>query len=124
MTNRKESLKQMDINETTKTTVSKGGAPTGNNNAGKGSQLTAMLRACLEADGRQKMREGVEAIGQKFAEGERWAVEFVFDRLEGKAIARTEITGADGSALPMGIRVEYVDAPSRPVSTSTDTEQV
>ena len=65
---------QKDIDETT----SKGGAPEGNNNAGKGSQLSALLRAALNANDRLKMRQGVEAVADAFAEGERWAVEFVF----------------------------------------------
>jgi hypothetical protein len=95
---------QKDTNETT----SKGGAPEGNNNAGKGSQLSALLRAALNANDRKKMRDGVEAVADAFSVGERWAIEFVFDRFEGKAVAKTEISGADGSPFPIGISVEYI----------------
>ena len=94
--------------DTENTNVNKRGAPLGNNNAGKGSQLSALLHAALHSDDRLKMRQGVEKIADAFAEGERWAVEFVFDRFEGKAVARTELTGADGAELPLNIGVTFV----------------
>lgn len=96
---------QEDINETN----SSRGAPEGNNNAGKGSQLSALLRAALNANDRLKMRQGVEKVADAFAEGERWAVEFVFDRFEGKAVAKQEISGADGSPLPLSIGIRLVN---------------
>jgi hypothetical protein len=98
----------MENQEDTNETTSKGGAPEGNNNAGKGSQLSALLRAALNANDRKKMRDGVEAVADAFSVGERWAIEFVFDRFEGKAVAKTEISGADGSPFPIGISVEYI----------------
>jgi len=99
---------QKDTNETN----SSRGAPEGNNNAGKGSQLSALLRAELNADDRKKMRAGVTKVADAFAEGERWAIEFVFDRFEGKAVAKTEISGADGSPLPLSIGVSFVEPTS------------
>jgi hypothetical protein len=95
---------QTDTNETT----NKGGAPEGNNNAGKGSQLSALLRAALNSNDRLKMRQGVDAVADAFADGERWAVEFVFDRLEGKAIVKQELSTADGSSFPLGLTVNFV----------------
>jgi hypothetical protein len=88
--------------------TNKGGAPVGNKNAAKGAQLTAMLMAALDVNNKEKLREGVQKVAQAFAEGERWAVEFVFDRAEGKAVARQEITGADGADLPLSIGVTFV----------------
>jgi hypothetical protein len=98
----------MENQEDTNETNSSRGAPEGNNNAGKGSQLSALLRAALHANDRLKMRQGVEKVADAFAEGERWAIEFVFDRFEGKAVAKQEISGADGSPFPIGISVEYI----------------
>lgn len=95
--------------------TNKGGAPLGNKNAAKGSQLTALLHAALQANDRLKMRLGVEKVADAFAEGERWAIEFVFDRFEGKAVAKQEISGPDGSDLKLSIPLEFVDA-SRTVS--------
>ena len=94
--------------DTENTTRNKGGAPLGNNNAGKGSQLTALLHAALNANDRLKMRQGVEKIADAFAEGERWAAEFVFDRFEGKAVAKQEISGPDGESLPLSIGISFV----------------
>jgi hypothetical protein len=105
---------QKDINETN----SSRGAPEGNNNAGKGSQLSALLRAALNANDRLKMRQGVEAVADAFAEGERWAVEFVFDRFEGKAVAKTEISGTDGTPLPLSIGISFVE-PTSTISEET-----
>jgi hypothetical protein len=103
---------QKDTNETTNL----GGAPQGNNNAGKGSQLSALLRAALNSNDRLKMRQGVDAVADAFAEGERWAVEFVFDRLEGKAIVKQELSTADGSSFPLGLTVNFV----KPNDTTED----
>ena len=94
------------------------GAPVGNRNAAKGAQLTAMLSAALDANDKQRLRQGVDNVTKAFAEGERWAVEFVFDRIEGKAVARTELTGTDGSPLPLSIGVSFVE-PTSTISEET-----
>lgn len=88
--------------------TNKGGAPAGNKNAAKGAQLTAMVLAALNRNDREQLRKGVDEVARAFAEGERWAIEFVFDRAEGKAVARQEITGADGEALPLSIGITFV----------------
>ena len=88
--------------------TNKGGAPVGNKNAAKGAQLTAMVLAALNRNDREQLRKGVDEVARAFAEGERWAIEFVFDRAEGKAVARQEITGADGEALPLSIGITFV----------------
>jgi hypothetical protein len=84
------------------------GAPVGNKNAAKGAQLTAMLEFALNKNDKELLREGIDNVAKAFAAGERWAIEFAFDRIEGKSVARTELTGIDGSPLPMGISVEYI----------------
>ena len=86
------------------------GAPEGNHNSAKGAMLSGLLRQALHADDRRQMKAGVQKIADAFEEGERWAIEFVFDRLEGKAIAKTEISGADGAAIPLSIGIKFVDA--------------
>lgn len=99
----------MDTNETNNSR----GAPEGNNNAGKGSQLSALLRAALNANDRLKMRQGVEKVADAFAEGERWAIEFVFDRFEGKAVAKQEISTVDGEGNPTSIGIAFVTTNSQ-----------
>ena len=95
--------------DTENTNNNKRGAPVGNNNAGKGSQLSALLHAALHSNDRLKMRLGVEKVADAFAEGERWAIEFVFDRFEGKAVAKQEISGPDGSSIPVSLPIEFVN---------------
>lgn len=107
----------MKKNQTdTEKTISSAGAPEGNNNAGKGAVLSGLLRQVLNADNRKQMKNGVQKIADAFEEGERWAVEFVFDRLEGKAIAKTELTGAEGSAIPLSIGIKFVGTDGSTVS--------
>ena len=103
----------MENQEDTNQTTNKGGAPEGNNNAGKGSQLSALLRAALNANDRLKMRKGVEKVADAFAQGERWAVEFVFDRFEGKAVAKQEISTVDGEGNPTSIGIAFVTTNSQ-----------
>ena len=91
----------------------KPGAPIGNKNAAKGAQLSALLHAALNANDRLKLRLGVEKVADAFAEGERWAIEFVFDRFEGKAVAKQEISGPDGSAIPVSLPIEFVSPVSK-----------
>lgn len=93
-----------------------GGAPEGNHNSAKGAVLSGLLRQVLNADNRKQMKNGVQKIADAFEEGERWAVEFVFDRLEGKAIAKTELTGAEGSAIPLSIGIKFVGTDGSTVS--------
>ena len=92
-----------------------GGQPD-NNNAGEGRQLTAMFNHALSANNRQKMREGIQKLADAFANGERWAIEFAFDRKEGKAIQTTnvnitksarELTDEELNAIASGSRVTF-----------------
>ncbi|MES2636648.1 MAG: hypothetical protein V4605_04925 [Pseudomonadota bacterium] len=69
----------------------KPGAPKGNQNAAKSAQLTAMLTHALEANNRQLLREGIQKIAEAFAEGDKSTRDFVFDRIEGKAIQTTNV---------------------------------
>ena len=91
------------------------GAPVGNKNAAKGAQLTAMLDFALNKDDKKLLRDGINQLAKAFSEGERWAIEFAFDRIEGKAVARTELSGADGSPLPLSIGISFVE-PERTIS--------
>lgn len=75
------------------------GAPLGNQNAAKGAQLTAMLMAALEDNDKAKLRDGIKKLADAFAEGERWAIEFVFDRKEGKAAQALTLKGDEENPI-------------------------
>jgi len=80
-------------------TIDKGGAPTGNKNAAKGAQLTSMLVAAINDNDRAKLRSGVQKVADAFADGERWAIEFVFDRAEGKAAQAVTLKGDEDNPI-------------------------
>ncbi len=69
------------------------GAPINNSNAAKGFQLTSMLIKALEDNNKSKLRDGIDKVSSAFADGERWAIEFVFDRAEGKAAQAMTLKG-------------------------------
>lgn len=81
------------------------GAPLGNKNAAKSAQLSAMLRSALEENDKAKLRNGVSQLANAFNDGERWAIEFVFDRLEGKA-SQTIDANVNG-LVDMSINVKF-----------------
>jgi hypothetical protein len=73
------------------------GAPVGNKNAAKAKVVSDAIRKALAAEDWKKLRDGSEKVADAFAAGEPWAVQFVADRMEGKA-AQT-IQGPDGESL-------------------------
>ena len=82
------------------------GAPVGNTNHKKGKPFQDALRRAI-AQNPQKVRNIVDKVLDLAEEGESWAVKEIADRLDGKAIQATEITGADGEPL-QGIQVTFV----------------
>lgn len=56
----------------------------GNNHGAKARRIERMLeRAIVQEDGR-RLREGVERVLDMFAAGDKWAIEFVTEQLDGK----------------------------------------
>jgi hypothetical protein len=80
----------------------------GNQAAAKGRKVEKMLERILLQDDDKRLRQGLETVMDKFAEGERWAVEFVTDRLDGKAVQKIEGTGDSGELISKVI-VEFIN---------------
>lgn len=78
----------------------------GNKNATKNKLFYDRLRMELTQNP-HKLAKIVDALLEKAQEGEAWAVNTVMDRVDGKAIQSTEVTGADGVPLT-GIQVTFV----------------
>ena len=56
----------------------------GNTASAKGRRVEKLIeRACLQDDDK-RLRQGVEQVLDLFAQGDKWAVEYVTDRLDGK----------------------------------------
>ena len=70
--------------------------------------LNETLKRRLIQEEAHKANMIVEALLNKAEEGDISAIKEVFDRMEGKAVARQEITGADGEALPLSIGITFV----------------
>lgn len=61
------------------------GAPSGNLNALKGQKYVYdALRKAVVQDDKQRLDAGVQKVLSLASEGERWAIEFIRDTLDGK----------------------------------------
>ncbi len=82
-------------------TTNKGGAPVGNTNSKKGKLFHGELHKALIQEDRLKLRQIADKLVEKAIEGESWAVKEIIDRVDGKAVQATEISGADGEDLKL-----------------------
>jgi len=87
----------------------------GNTHSSKNNRLWAetLRRAVIQSDA-ERLRMIAEALLDKAASGDVSAIKEVGDRLDGKAIATQEITGADGKDLPLSIGLRFVEPESKP----------
>jgi len=85
-----------------------GGQP-GNTNSSKNNRLWAnTIRRAVIQDDANRLRRIAEALLDKAADGDISAIKELGDRLDGKSVSTTELSGIDGSDLPLGITVKYV----------------
>jgi len=83
------------------------GAPLGNTNAAKGKLFYDQLRK-IAIQQPEKLRNVAESLFAAAEAMEPWAVKELLDRLDGKAVQQTELTGAEGSPLLAGIQVTFI----------------
>jgi len=88
-------------------TVDKGGAPVGNDNAKKGKLFYDQLRRVLVQNDQLKLRQVSEKLVDAAIEGEPWAVKEIIDRMDGKPVAVQEIQGPDGTQLKAGFVLTF-----------------
>ena len=95
-----------------------GGQP-GNTNSSKSNRLFAdtIKRMVVQSEG-EIARKVAEALILKAQEGDISAIKEFADRVDGKSVATTELTGADGSQLPLSIGVSFVE-PTSTISKET-----
>jgi hypothetical protein len=92
------------------------GAPFGNTNSNKNNRIWAnTIRKLAIQEDYKRIHVIAEKLFEKAAEGDLGAMKEVGDRLDGKAIAVQEITGADGKDLPIGIGISFVKPDDSPV---------
>jgi hypothetical protein len=88
------------------TNNSRGGQP-GNNNASKNKPFLDALRRSI-AQNPQKLRNAADKVLDKAEEGEPWAVNFLADRTDGKAVQSNTFEDADGNSILQAIEVRFV----------------
>jgi hypothetical protein len=57
----------------------------------------------------QALERLADVLLNKAAEGDMTAIKELGDRLDGKAVQATTISGPDGEAIPVGLKVSFVD---------------
>ena len=77
----------------------KGGGQPGNQNARKGKLFYDALRVALVQEDRKKLRKITEKLVEAAEEGEPWAVKEIMDRMDGKPVNTTELSGKDGGDI-------------------------
>ena len=89
----------------------------GNNYSSKNNRLWAetLKRAVIQSDA-ERLRQIAEALIDKAASGDVSAIKELGDRIDGKSVATTELTGVDGSNLPISIGINFVKPDDSTVS--------
>jgi hypothetical protein len=87
--------------------ISKVGAPIGNQNGKKGKLFYNQLRKALVQEDSRKLRTIADKLVDAAEQGEPWAIKEVIDRVDGKAVQATEISGIDGDAVELKL-IEFV----------------
>ena len=83
--------------------TNKGGGQVGNQNAKKGKLFYHELRKALVQNDQLNLRLIADKLVEEALNGESWAIKEVIDRVDGKAIQATEISGADGEDMKLVI---------------------
>ena len=104
------------------------GAPIGNQNAAKAKQWAAAIERALERMGdpsvnpdepveRSPRMKALDQLAEKFITscnvGDLGFFKELGDRLDGKPMQSTEVSGPDGKEIPHSMTVSFVDVPAR-----------
>ena len=97
----------LEINNVEVAPTNKGGAPVGNQNGKKGKLFFNQLRKALVQEDSLRLRKIADKLVEAAEQGEPWAVKEIMDRVDGKAVQATEISGVDGEAIELKL-IEFV----------------
>ncbi len=86
--------------------TNKGGAPIGNQNGRKGKLFYDALKIALVQEDRKKLRTITDKLVKSAEAGEPWAIKEVMDRIDGKPVNATELSGADNTPLKLVVAWE------------------
>ena len=88
-----------------KSNNSRGGQP-GNKNGTKNKPFLDALRKSI-AQNPQKLRNAADKVLDKAEEGEPWAVNFLADRTDGKAVQTTTFEDGEGNNVTTSLEVRF-----------------
>ena len=85
------------------------GAPIGNTNSSKEKRIWGnIIKKLAVQEDYKRLHIIAEALYEKASDGDLGAIKEIGDRLDGKAIAVTEIGGIDGADIPLSIGIKFV----------------
>jgi hypothetical protein len=87
--------------------ISSVGAPKGNQNNKKGKLFYSELRKALVQQDQLNLRRIADKLVEKAIDGEPWAVKEIMDRVDGKAVQTTEVSGIDGDPVELKV-IEFI----------------
>lgn len=90
------------------------GAPVGNKNAANAKLWKAAIERALDKRGAGDRMAALDSLAEKLLslcdQADLQALKEFGDRIDGKAVASTEISGPDGVALPVSLNVRFPGA--------------
>lgn len=97
--------------EITETNPKGAGAPLGHTNSSKNNRMWGnIIKKLAVQEDYKRLHIIAEALYEKASDGDLGAIKEIGDRLDGKAIATTEIGGIDGTDIPLSIGIKFVSA--------------
>lgn len=82
----------------------------GNQAAAKGRTVEKLLERILVQEDSKRLRQGLEVLMDKVAEGDQRALEFVTDRLDGKPKQAIDLGGQEDNPLVTELKVTLIEA--------------
>jgi hypothetical protein len=81
----------------------------GNKNSSKNNRIWGnIIRKLAIQEDYKRIHAIAEKLYEKAQEGDLGAIKEIGDRIDGKAIATTELSGVDGKDLPISIGLDFV----------------
>jgi len=75
--------------------------PPGNNNAGEAASIRGIIRKVMNNGGRERLERGIIALSEKAEEGDKPAIEFFRDSIDGKPAMAVEVSGNVGLTVTL-----------------------
>lgn len=98
------------MGDTTEATKAAAIANIGNTHSSKENRIWgSIIRKLAVQEDYKRLHAIAETLFEKAVEGDMVAIKEIGDRIDGKSVATTELTGIDGSPIPLSIPIEFVN---------------